>query len=1441
AAVIVSQTAWFKNWLRGYIVAEANKYLNGQLSIQRLGGNLFFGVELENIGISMDGSQVVAVEDLGLDYNVFQMISRGLSLDEVRLNKPVLYLRREGDTWSIARLVKKQEQEADREGPQLPISIGEIGVSDASIVIDDPVGTSGVDLPDRIERLDAKLAFEYEPVRYSIDITHVSFRGSDPAIGLNALSGGVAVRNDTLFVENLALRTEETSLSLDGAVQHYLTTPTFNLQVSSDKVSLPELGRLFPSLAGIALQPAFEVKLNGPLDRLGVDMNVRSSAGQMTGTLVTDLMAPGQAVSGALSILHLDLAPFLNDPGQKSDITADAKVDLRADDLAQIDSIRGTASLSSPRVAAAGYTAERINADAQIEGRRVNLEGRASAYGTLATARGHVVVPQGDDPLAFDLRGQARGFDLRRLPPGLKAPPAESNLSADYHVAGTLASPPPPSGGGRTAQRASRPMAVQGDVRFADSTIAGARVVGGSRVGFAVGGPRVAYDADATIENVDLQRFGAELNVPALASDQYKSVLNAQITATGSGTAAGELDVKATGSLTDSSVMGGQIPRVDFDAAVADDSAQVKANGSFAGFGPAVASGKPAMQGTVGGTLEMDATIEGFSAGVTEKNVAGTVRVTLDPSVVGGLAIDRASVDADYRDMAGEIRQLEIVGRDLNVTAQGVLALNDTGQSDLTFHVDSPRLEEIGKLVDTPVSGIANVDGTLTGNRSQLQASGTLTGNGVKYQENGALAIESRFNIRVPELAFAAAEIEADTDATFISVGGQNINELTARTTYGDKRITFDAIARQPNRELSAAGSVTLQPELQEIRLDRLALQTAGQQWAIAEGTTPAIDYGQDAVSVENLRLVNGPQEIVADGTFGRPGDAFTLALNRVDLASVDALLLRPPQFTGQLNASASVTGTRTEPEVKAEFAVTQGGFSDFKYDRLGGTLDYSGKVVTLDTRLQQNPAQWISAKGYLPVALFSGTQEGANERVDLTVDSSPLDLGLVQGFTTALTDVQGTLEAHVRVTGTANDPQPSGTVSIAKGALTVAPTGAAYANIAGTVELQPDRVHIPLITVLDNHNSWLTLTGDLSVQRRQVGGFELWVNADDFKVIDNEMGEVRIQSAVQITGDLRAPEVNGDFGITTGQLNLDEIIALATSSAYATEQLKYADQAGAEPGAVEPAPASAFDALRMNVRLTVPNDLVIRASSLQTPGSPVSLGALTLTIGGELTAIKETGSSPRLRGEVNTVRGDYDFQGRRFEILRDGTVRFEGTEEFDPTLDIRTRRLIQGVEARVNIRGTLKRPEIVLSSTPPLEQADILALIVFNQPLNQLGEGQQVSLAQRAQSLATGAVAGQLAQSIGNALNLDQFEIDLAPESGGGPEVTLGQQLGQNLYVKVQQGVGDQSSTNFVLEYELTNWLRLQTNVIQGSSTQQSLFRRAQSTGADLIFFFSY
>jgi translocation and assembly module TamB len=375
---------------------------------------------------------------------------------------------------------------------------------------------------------------------------------------------------------------------------------------------------------------------------------------------------------------------------------------------------------------------------------------------------------------------------------------------------------------------------------------------------------------------------------------------------------------------------------------------------------------------------------------------------------------------------------------------------------------------------------------------------------------------------------------------------------------------------------------------------------------------------------------------------------------------------------------------------------------------------------------------------------------------------------------------------------------------------------------------------------VLDNHQSPLSISGDLAIHENQLGGVSITLSADDFKVIDNKMGNVRINTDLRLTGEVNAPRVEGDLGITTGRIDLDAMMAQVGDSAYATKQTEYASTASDNAGQQAPAP-SPMQALQVDVHLTVPDDLVVKADNLQAPGAPMSLGALLTYLGGDLYVSKAPWDQVRLVGTVNTVRGHYDFQGRRFDILRDGTIRFQGTDDLDPALDIRTQRVIQAVTANVNVRGTLKKPDIVLSSTPPLEQADILSLIVFNQPLNSVGEGQQISLMQRAQAMAGGAVAGQFAKSIGNALNLDEFEINLAPETGGGPQVTLGQQVGENLYVKVQQGIGDVAQTNFILEYELTKWLRLRTNVLQGSSTQMNLFQRQQGSGADLLFFFSY
>ena len=148
---------------------------------------------------------------------------------------------------------------------------------------------------------------------------------------------------------------------------------------------------------------------------------------------------------------------------------------------------------------------------------------------------------------------------------------------------------------------------------------------------------------------------------------------------------------------------------------------------------------------------------------MTIDSVAGDLNLTLEPSKVGDLVIDRVVVDGSYRDRSGDIRQLEVAGLDLSIQAQGTLALNDTGESQLTFKADSPRLQEIGALAGVPLEGIARVDGTLTGNRTELHVDGTLVGNGLKYENNGALSVTTKFSARIPELAWQQAAVDGET------------------------------------------------------------------------------------------------------------------------------------------------------------------------------------------------------------------------------------------------------------------------------------------------------------------------------------------------------------------------------------------------------------------------------------------------------------------------------------------------------------------------------------------------------------------------------------------------------------------------------------------------------------------------------------------------------
>lgn len=534
----------------------------------------------------------------------------------------------------------------------------------------------------------------------------------------------------------------------------------------------------------------------------------------------------------------------------------------------------------------------------------------------------------------------------------------------------------------------------------------------------------------------------------------------------------------------------------------------------------------------------------------------------------------------------------------------------------------------------------------------------------------------------------------------------------------------------------------------------------------------------------------------------------------------------------------------------------SQGAFRTFKFESLTGTVDYTRSGVAMDVRLQQTPASWITAKGIAPTTLFVATPPGVEAHdenriggvVDVQIASSQIDLGLVQGLTPYVTNVTGTMQANVHVTGSGYDPHAEGAIEIRGGAFAVPELGTRYTGLDTRIDLQRDEVTVREFKILDGHGKPLTIGGTLAVHEFAVGAVNINVETQDFEAINSRFGKLILDSQLKLTGNVRKPRLEGTVSVETASLDVARIIEETTANPYSIDDTKLAgaDEAAravqpdaAAVAAKKPEP-SLFSALDLDVTLDVPDNMVLRGTSVRPANAPIDIGDISVTVGGQLRVFKAPGGDLRLLGDVDTVRGNYTFQGRRFDILRDGHIRFAGTDELNPTLNFRARRIISGVETFVRVQGTLKQPELSFTSNPPLDQADILSLIVFNTPINELGEGQQLSLAERATSLAGGYLASGLTRSISNALQLDEFEIQ-AGEQGFGPTLSVGEQVGEHFFFRVKQGFGDAQATELILEYQLEDHLRVQGTAAETSGAQRVTFRRVERAGLDLIFFFSY
>src|SRR5690606_31079556 len=145
-------------------------------------------------------------------------------------------------------------------------------------------------------------------------------------------------------------------------------------------------------------------------------------------------------------------------------------------------------------------------------------------------------------------------------------------------------------------------------------------------------------------------------------------------------------------------------------------------------------------------------------------------------------------------------------------------------------------------------------------------------------------------------------------------------------------------------------------------------------------------------------------------------------------------------------------------------------------------------------------------------------------------------------------------------------------------------------------------------------------------------------------------------------------------IAVHEGTIEVDRALEFVQSGLYSTEAVE--EEAGEAVGADADTPGGP----QFDIRIRVPDNLVVRGDDIRLGGRGTALGDMNVTLGGDITATREAGGEPTVVGSVRTIRGYYEFQGRRFEVERDGTIGFKGPDLTNPTIDVTAHRDIAGV-----------------------------------------------------------------------------------------------------------------------------------------------------------------
>jgi autotransporter translocation and assembly factor TamB len=1437
--IAIVETGWAKDQLRGLVVRQANQYLAATLEIGRLEGSLFRGLELGDVTLSRDGHPIITIEEVSLSYSPRELWQNGTVVRRIVITRPRVVAAKQPDgRWDLADLVKRDARQQNRTGPGRAIEIQAIELIDASITLRDPFQFGAAHLPTEFRSLNASLSFAYAPVHWTLVFDNMSWIGHAPELTVTRFSGKLGRSTEGWFFDRLAVETARSAFTLSGQALIGDHPTTLDLAVHAAPFAFQEWSGVLTGLKNIAVEASFDTTLKGPLTGIDTRLALAGTGGSVKGRLTLDTKVPGWHGAGAVDVDRINLARWLNRPDRPSDVTGHVVFDLDLDLGKHFP--RGSWEIDGPHAMYLDYAADDLHARGRLTATEAQIDRMtAVAYGArLPSTTGSIGL---DDPYPYHFRGAMAALDLRLVPKNVPVPHVGTTLALDYDVMGRFRQP-----------------FIKGHAQFAQSEFLGA-IVGEGTIGTIDTETRpILYSGEGEIQGVNLNRFGAALGVGWLGDPRYAGSVSGRFRVDGAGADVETLALRAAGRLSRGDLFHGALRDADVSLEIDHGTLHGSFGGSFAGIDPAIAFVDPRLSASLTGSADVRTTVRDLltrTPSLADYEVTG--RMSVDHSTIRAVKVDAGTIEGTLASERLSIARLNLSGPVLAGTGSGIIAFNGRDTSDFQYDLTRADLTGLRPVLGGSAAGLVITKGRLTGPATAWQFKGDGTMSNLDAFGISALTTTGQYDVTIPSgpetakpsgpLSMppgAAAALGTPSGrvtgrASFMNILGQTMQEASGTISLAADRADFNVTMTEvPGRTGVLAGAILLHGDRQAIDFLNLTATIGTVPWRLVRSAAPpTLSWSDAGLAISPTAFVTGQQNDQQVGVAGTwrydGGGSLHVTATHAFLDTFQNTRDRPARYGGVMDLDAIVRGTRTAPLVSGTITISSGRIERVAYEKLAGRVDYSQGLFDIDMRLDQAPGTWLTAKGKVPMALFNRDQ--AERPIDLAIQSSPVDLGLLAGVTEVVSRATGQIQINVRAIGTSRDPHFDGAVDIANAGFLVVDTGVQYKSGRAAIRLTDDRITVESLHLEDEKGQPLEIHGSLGTHELRVGDLAIDVTANRFDIVRNEFGRVNASALLLLRGQFEAPRLSGDITINGDELKVDSILERTLFHPYATEQVSITSLdavAALNPWAM----------LGLDVTLKVPKTLRLTGSDIQvSSGTPIGLGDINMRVGGDLYLYKDPGQPLSVTGSLDQVSGTYVFQGRRFDIDEaDSSINFAG--DLDPQLWVTVVRDISGVQARVTVSGSLHQPELRLASVPPLDQSDILSLIVFNTTPNSLSAVQQQELAVRAGTLAAGFLAKPLLQAVQNELGLDTFAIEPSGEFGTGPKVTIGDELAPGLVARFSRQFGQEPFDEATVEYYLSRLFRLRATFSDAQSiVARSTFRRVERAGIDLLVFFSF